>query len=160
MIRISHTVVIDAPIEAVFDAERNISLHADTQAHRGERAVAGVTTGLINLGEEVEWEASHFGIRQRLRVRITQMNRPVHFRDEMVKGIFTKFIHDHSFETTGHEQTTKTDVLEITAPLGPLGYIAERMFLGGYMKRFIRGKNLTLKKMIENSEFGEQCNRP
>ena len=152
--------VIDAPIETVFDAERNISLHIGTQADRDEKAVGGVTKGLISLGEEVEWEAIHFGFRQRLRVRITSMTRPLHFRDEMVAGAFKRFKHDHSFESTGDRQTRKSDMLEIVAPLGPLGYLAERVFLRQYMAKFIRAKNLALKQMIESPEFGEQCNRP
>jgi hypothetical protein len=85
MITIQDSIIINAPIEKVFDAERDISLHARTQEHRSEKAVGGVTHGLINLGDEVEWEAKHFGVRQRLRVRITHMERPHYFRDEMIR---------------------------------------------------------------------------
>jgi hypothetical protein len=53
-----------------------------------ERAVAGVTSGLIGLNDEVTWEARHLGVRQRLTVRVTAFNRPQHFQDTMVAGAF------------------------------------------------------------------------
>ena len=149
MIRITDTILIDAPINQVFDAERNISLHTNTQEHRGERAVDGVTIGLIDLNQEVEWEAIHFGLKQRLRVRITHMEKPRYFRDEMIKGAFASFSHEHHFREVAPNRTEKKDVLDIVAPLGPLGYIAERIFLRRYMTRFIREKNATLKRIIE-----------
>jgi hypothetical protein len=70
------TISIDAPIDVVFDLARSIDLHLESTAQTNERAVAGRTTGLIGLGEEVTWEATHFGIRQRLTSKITQFDRP------------------------------------------------------------------------------------
>lgn len=120
MIEIEAKTLFEAPIAVVFDAERNISLHAATQGHRGEIAVAGVTSGLIEKGQEVEWEATHFGIKQRLRVKITHMDKPGYFRDEQVFGAFKTFTHEHHFLALGSDQTEKTDVMRIEAPLGPL----------------------------------------
>lgn len=153
MIRIGDSVDIDAPIDTVFDAERNLDLHAATQAHRGERAVGGVTSGLIEAGQEVEWEAVHFGIRQRLRVRITGMERPTWFRDEMLTGAFASMIHDHRFESLGPGRTRKTDLMVIAAPLGPLGRLAEILFLKAYMTAFLRKKNRDLKAILERPPF-------
>src|SRR5205823_8803096 len=64
--------VIAAPKERVFDLARSIDAHQDTAEHTGERAVAGVTSGLLGPEEEVTWEARHFGVRQRLRVKMTR----------------------------------------------------------------------------------------
>jgi hypothetical protein len=148
MIRIEVATVFDLPADRVFDAERDISLHARTQAHRGERPVDGVTSGLIEEGQEVEWEAVHFGIRQRLRVRIAAMARPHSFRTEMVRGAFKSMRHDHLFQARGRGCCEKIDVLEIAAPWGPLGWLAERIFLGAYMRRFLRKKNADLKTIL------------
>jgi len=128
MIRIEDAIEINAPIETVFDAERNISLHASTQRGRGEKAVEGVTSGLIELGQEVEWEANHFGIRQRLRVRITQMEKPFYFRDDMIKGTFKTMTHEHFFAEASLNKTTKRDIFCFSAPFGILGHLAERFF--------------------------------
>ncbi|NJM41916.1 MAG: hypothetical protein HC853_14760 [Anaerolineae bacterium] len=44
-------------------------------ADESRRAIAGVTSGLIGLGQEVTWRARHFGIWQSLTVRITEFQR-------------------------------------------------------------------------------------
>jgi len=46
---------IAAPSERVFDLARSIDAHQDSAGGTQERAVAGVTRGLIGLGEEVTW---------------------------------------------------------------------------------------------------------
>jgi ligand-binding SRPBCC domain-containing protein len=150
MIQIEDAIEINAPIETVFDAERNISLHATTQRGRGERAVAGITSGLIELGQEVEWEAHHFGIRQRLRVRITQMEKPLYFRDDMIKGAFKTMTHEHFFAEISPSKTAKRDIFCFAAPFGIFGYLAERLFLRSYMTRFLKAKNQELKRLIES----------
>jgi ligand-binding SRPBCC domain-containing protein len=151
VVKIEEKTLFNLPIHAVFDAERDISLHASTQKHRGEKAVGGVTSGLIECGQEVEWEAVHFGIRQRLRTRITHMEKPGYFRDEMVSGAFKSFCHEHFFREAGDGITEKRDVVLIAAPLGPLGRAAEALFLGRYMRNLIVKKNRELKRMIEKS---------
>jgi hypothetical protein len=50
--------VIRAPRERVFDLARSIDAHQDSTGGTGERAVAGVTKGLIGMNEEVTWGSS------------------------------------------------------------------------------------------------------
>lgn len=80
--------LINAPIERVFDLARSIDAHMASTSQTREKAISGRTSGLIEQGETVTWEATHFGIRQQLSVRITQMDRPYHFEDEMISGAF------------------------------------------------------------------------
>ena len=89
--------LIHAPIDRCFDLSRDIDLHIRSTEGTEEIAVAGVTTGLIGLGEEVTWEATHFGVRQKLTTGITAFSRPGHFRDSQVRGAFRRFDHDHYF---------------------------------------------------------------
>ena len=85
---------IAAPPERVFDLARSIDAHQDSAEGTQERAIGGVTKGLIGLGEEVTWKARHFGIKQRLTVRITRFERPARFQDVMVSGAFKSMKHD------------------------------------------------------------------
>ena len=62
---------INAPIETCFDMARDIALHCSTASRTRERAVAGKTSGLINRGESVTFEAVHFGILQRFTAHVT-----------------------------------------------------------------------------------------
>jgi ligand-binding SRPBCC domain-containing protein len=140
---------IAAPPERVFDLARSIDMHQASTEGTGEIAVAGVTAGLIGANEEVTWEARHFGIRQRLKVRITRFDRPKHFQDIMLKGAFAHMTHDHFFEARDGG-TLMSDRFEFAAPLGVLGRMAERIFLTSYMKGFIERRNTTLKQMAES----------
>ena len=138
-----HTLVA-APIEVCFDAARDLDLHVQSMAHTNERAVGGRTSGLIELNEEVTWCGRHFGVVQHFTSRITAFDRPRHFRDEMQRGAFRSFVHDHYFvEENGITQMT--DVLVFAAPLGILGRIAEKLFLRSYLERMLteRGKTIT-----------------
>src|SRR5437667_9387836 len=91
------TTVIRAPRERVFDLARSIDANQESAGGTEERAVAGVTKGLIGMDGEVTWEARHFGVRQRLTVRVTQFDHPRHFQDVMISGAFKKMVHDHEF---------------------------------------------------------------
>jgi ligand-binding SRPBCC domain-containing protein len=115
--------LIRSPIELCFDLARSIDLHVESMSTTGEQAVDGITSGVIGMDEEVTWEATHFGIRQRLTSRITAFDRPRRFRDSQVKGAFQRFDHDHLF-VQADGVTTMTDVFDYDAPLGILGRLA------------------------------------
>ena len=144
--------VISAPIARVFDLARSIDAHQDTAAHTGERAVAGVTSGLLGAEEEVTWEARHFGVKQRLRVKMTRFDRPNHFQDTMIEGAFRQMTHDHSFEARA-EKTVMIDRFEFSSPLGVLGRIVDCVFLESYMRRFLEKRNAILKHTAESDDW-------
>ena len=146
------TTQITAPIERVFDLSRSVDLHAASTAQTGERAIAGVTTGLISLGQEVTWRARHFGIWQCLTSRITSFDPPTHFRDSMVRGVFRRFDHDHFFSESGRV-TTMRDVFDFDSPFGMLGHIANHLFLARYLTRFLVNRNAAIKFAAETDEW-------
>lgn len=141
---------VAAPIEKCFDLARDIDIHTQTVwKHTKEKAVAGITSGMINNGETVTFEATHFGVRQRLTSKITEYNRPFLFVDEMQKGAFKRLKHIHEFiEVEGG--TILKDTLDFATPLGPFGWIADQFVLKYYMKRFIMDRNDELKKIAES----------
>jgi ligand-binding SRPBCC domain-containing protein len=148
MPRIELTTIIAAPIDIVFDLARSIDVHEASQADHAEKAVAGRTSGLIEQGEEVTWEAVHFGFRQRLTSRIVAMQRPTYFRDSMIYGAFQRMDHDHFFETTV-SGTLMKNVFDYAAPFGVLGQLADRLFLERYMRRLLEDRNRILKHRAE-----------
>jgi len=152
MPRIELTLHIEAPPERCFDLSRSVEAHLHSTSRSGERAVGGVTSGLLGLGDEVTWEARHLGVRQRLTSRITRFDRPHHFRDSMVRGAFARFDHDHFFEATA-TGTLVRDLFDFAAPLGPLGWAAERLVLTAYMTRFLTERNEDLKRLAESEAW-------
>ena len=144
--------VICAPRERVFDLARSIDVHQDSTGGTEERAAAGVTRGLIGMDEEVTLEARHFGVRQRLTVRVTAFDRPKRFQDIMISGAFKRMVHDHEF--ADHPAgTLMRDRFEFDSPLGILGRIVDVLFLEAYMRRFIVRRNEVLKQLAESAEW-------
>ncbi|MEP7144996.1 MAG: hypothetical protein ABI707_19075 [Ferruginibacter sp.] len=90
--------MIYAPVERVFDLSRSIILPKISTSHTNEDAIAGVITGLISLDETVTWQAKHLFKQRRFTSKITTMEKPVHFTDEMIQGDFKSFKHEHYFK--------------------------------------------------------------
>ncbi|MFD1738652.1 cell division protein [Bacillus salitolerans] len=146
---IIHRQMINAPIDLCFNLARNVDIHTKTTEKTREKAVSGVTEGLLEVGDIVTWEATHFGIRQRLTAKVTFMVKPYKFIDVMLKGAFDSFTHTHEFkEVDGC--TIMTDTFNYKSPLGPIGIIADKIFLERYMRKFIIDRALQLKKIAES----------
>jgi ligand-binding SRPBCC domain-containing protein len=138
---------IAAPVEECFDLSRSIDLHLESMIASRERAVGGVTSGLIDDGQEVTWEAHHLGVRWRMTSRITAFDRPHRFVDEMVHGPFASFRHEHNFEEDG-EGTVMTDVVAVRMGLGPIGPVAD-IVAAAYLRRLLGLRNATIKRRAE-----------
>ncbi|MBP2001470.1 ligand-binding SRPBCC domain-containing protein [Paenibacillus shirakamiensis] len=108
-----------------------------------------VMQGPIGMGETVTFEATHFGIRQRLTSKITEYDAPRLFVDTMQKGAFKSLRHVHEF-VQREDYTLMTDTLYLEAPFGIVGKIAEKAVLQRYMKNFLIYRNRQLKKLIES----------
>jgi ligand-binding SRPBCC domain-containing protein len=140
---------IDAPIDRVFDLARDLDLHALSMAHTSERAVAGITTGLIWHGDTVTWRARHFGLWWSLTSRVTVLEPPVRFEDVQERGPFAWFRHEHRFEPHG-TGTRMHDRWEHQSPLGALGRLIDWLFLGRYMRSLLVTRNDALKRAAES----------
>ena len=148
MARIELVTLIKAPPAACYALAVNVQAHVDSTQQTEERVVSGPASGLLQLGDEVTWEARHLGVRQRLTVRITQAAPPHHFCDELVKGAFRTLRHDHYFESVPGG-TRMRDVFEFSSPAGIVGRLFERLFLTRYLTNFLRTRNAALKQQLE-----------
>src|SRR5579862_1980139 len=126
---------INSPPATVFDLAINVDVHTKSTASTKERAVAGVTSGPMKLGETVTWEAKQLGFWFKLTSQIVAYDRPWHFIDQMVSGPFRSMIHHHDFKEVDGG-TLMIDKMEYAAPLGILGRIAELLFLNAHLKHF------------------------
>jgi ligand-binding SRPBCC domain-containing protein len=140
---------INAPVERVFDLSRSIDLHTRSTSRSNEKAIAGRTGGLIELGETVTWEATHLYVKQNLTSKIVAYDRPNHFRDSMQKGAFARLDHDHFFEEI-EEGTLMRDVFDYDSPFWIFGKIADVLFLEEYMTRFLKERNKMIKNIAES----------
>ncbi|MDT7543382.1 MAG: hypothetical protein QOE33_3286 [Acidobacteriota bacterium] len=136
---------VAAPVEVCFDLCLNVNLHE--RAGHG-RAIAGVTSGQMFLGDTVTWEAVHFLVRQRLTSKIVAYERPRMFIDEMQRGAFARWRHTHRFiEQSG--STLMIDDVDFASPLGVLGKLVDALLLKSYMTGFLVHHNECFKGEAE-----------
>jgi hypothetical protein len=143
VVRFDAHALLPVDSDVAFDLSLSIDAHLGSFERSGERAVGGVTSGVIGLGEFVTWRARHFGITWTMTSTITEWERPSRFVDEQRKGPFRSFRHEHRFEEADGG-TRLFDQVEFEAPFGVLGRAVERLFLTRYMRRLIEVRNAFL----------------
>lgn len=146
------TTIIKAPVQRVFDLSRSIDLHKISTASTNEEAVAGITTGLINLNETVTWQAFHLFKKRKMTVKITTIESPTYFKDEMIAGDFKSFQHQHHFKTIA-EGTEMMDILAFESPFGLLGKLMDVVFMKHYLHHFLTLRNATIKQFAEGEDW-------
>lgn len=148
MTTINLTTKIKAPKQIVFDAARNIDIHQQSASKSNEKAIAGTTSGLINLNETVTWRGKHFGFYLTHKSRITAMNLYDYFVDEMERGKFKTFKHEHFFEQE-NGFTIMKDKLQYETPFGMFGELFDILFLEKHLLKFLLERNKILKEVCE-----------
>jgi ligand-binding SRPBCC domain-containing protein len=136
--------VIAAPVQRCFDLARSVEVHLQSAVRTDERVVAGVSSGVLRLGDQVTWEARHLGLRRRLTMTISAEAEPRMFRDELVSGPFRRLVHDHLFEES-RAGTRMRDVFDFSSGVPPF----DALVLKPYLRRFLRRRNATIKELAE-----------
>jgi hypothetical protein len=67
----------------------------------------------------------------------------------MVSGAFTRFDHDHKFETC-EAGTMMTDLFDFSSPFGPLGWVANSLFVTSHMRKLLFERNRLVKIVAES----------
>jgi ligand-binding SRPBCC domain-containing protein len=143
---------IAAPPERCFLLSLNIDLHMESTSRTREVAIAGTTHGIIGPNETVTWRGRHFGFMLTHQSLISAYDPPHHFQDRMLRGMFKSFVHDHYCDPAPDGHTLMRDELRFAAPLGPLGWIAERVILRSYFIAFLQQRNETIRRIAENPD--------
>ena len=148
MTTINITTIVNAPIKKVFDINRDIDIHQNSASATNEKAINGVTTGLINYNETVTWRGKHFGFYLTHKSRITAMNFYDYFVDEMEEGKFKSFKHEHFFEEL-NQITTVVDKLCYEISFWIFGQLFDYLFLKKHLTNFLLERNRVLKQIAE-----------
>ena len=152
MSQIHLTTFVAAPIERVFDLSRSISLHKISTSHTHEKVVAGKMTGLIDEGETVTWQAKHLYRERRFTSKVTEMNRPVSFVDEMIKGDLKSFRHEHHFKSADNG-TIMIDLVSFESPYSFIGKWFNKFYLKNYLEQLLIHRNKVIKEYAETTKW-------
>ena len=146
------TTFINAPVERVFDLARSIDLHKKSMAHTREEAVAGVTTGLVSLHDTVTWKGKHLGKIRVFKSRVTALQKPLLFSDEMAEGDFKSYAHEHHFKQV-ENGTIMIDIVNFEAPYRGIGRLFSKLFLTKYMRRLLEMRNHAIREYAETDKW-------
>jgi ligand-binding SRPBCC domain-containing protein len=70
----------------------------------------------------------------------------------MVSGAFKSFCHEHHF-TSRPNETLMQDKFIFESPLGPLGLLANLLFLRKYMLNLLEERNAVIKQYDESEKW-------
>ena len=142
---------INAPIQNVFDLNRNIDIHKLSISKSNETAIDGITSGLIDLNQTVTWKGKHFGFYQTHKSLISAMEAPNYFMDEMTEGRFKSFRHLHTF-TEENEIVIMKDKIQYETPFGIFGKLFDKLILKKYLTTLIAERNEFVKNLAEKQK--------
>lgn len=121
-------------------------------SHYKEEAVAGTRMGLIEKEETVTWRAKHFFKNRLLRVKITEMEKPLMFTDEQVQGDFKMMKHEHHFKPC-ENGTLLIDLFHFETPYGIIGKWFNSLFLTNYLKKLLEQRNRAIREVAESDRW-------
>ena len=84
--------------------------------------------------------------------KITEMKSPDFFIDEMVKGDFKSFHHEHHLKAA-ENGTIMIDLLDFETPYGTFGKIVNTLFLKSYLENFLIKRNEVIKDYAETQKW-------
>ena len=126
--------------------------------NKNEQAVAGTTTGLINVEETVTWKAKHVMKTRYMKIEVTAMNRPHSFIDEMKKGDLKSLKHEHHFKKI-ENGTLMIDIMSFETRYGSLGRLINNLYLTRYMNRLLEQRNDVIKEYAESNKWHNVLNK-
>lgn len=77
MVVIKLKTAIEAPVEGCFLLSLSVDLHTASATGTHEKAVGGITSGIMKMGDTVTWRARHFDIYQKFITKISAYHTPI-----------------------------------------------------------------------------------
>ena len=141
---------IDAPIAQVF------AFHLDTRnaariAAPGQRVLSVEGSFPLRLGSEVQLRTRQLPVpwAQRWLVRVAQLEEPTLIVDEMLRGPFSLWRHEHRFAELPGGRTRLTDHVTYELPGGPLGRLANALLGRRLLLATFRSRQARTRRVLE-----------
>lgn len=161
------TIEVSSDLPADVATVLAVSLDLDVERAAGRRhrvrpVPAGPrsrTTGRIAAGERVRWSLRLYGVvplRHTTEILELQPELPggrARFVDAMVSGAFAAFHHEHLFDplpptADGSPRTRSTDRMTWNSPLGPLGRLADALFVRRTLQGLLADRNAEIGRRL------------
>lgn len=77
--------------------------------------------------------------------------RRARFVDQAEESPFASWRHEHDFEALGATATRLVDRVIYTVPLGPLGRIADKLFVAGQLRAMFRHRHEVTRRLLSSA---------
>lgn len=152
MPKIHLTSFIQAPVDRVFNLSRNLVLRKKSLNAPTEQLLSSSAETLVQQGETITFRAKHLGKTREITARVTNLDQPLHFTEEQVRGDLRSYRHEYHFKPA-ENGTILIDILEFEGPRDMLGSLASMFFLKGYLESMIRRQHLLLREYAESDKW-------
>lgn len=100
-------------------------------------------------GMIIQYQVSPFpGFTTDWITEITQIKTYEHFIDDQRVGPFALWHHQHFFRALDDHQTEMRDILHYQAPLGPLGTLADWLFVHKQVKKIFTAREAAIAQLF------------
>jgi ligand-binding SRPBCC domain-containing protein len=144
---------IDAPLEAVWAFYDDIAALplVTPPSTRVRRIGGGPEPSRLTVGARFLLVVRQPPIFVPLRWEtiITAHEPPFRFVDEQGVGPFAFWRHEHVFSRTRRGRTLLQDTVTYTPPFGPLGWVADRLFLRRQLTAMFRFRHQATRRLLE-----------
>ena len=135
--------------DLAFDLSLNVAEHMKSMAANGDRVLTVPRGGVLELNDQVTWQARHFRFDITMTSAIIEHDWPHRFVDTQVHGPFAAYRHEHMFLPIDND-IEMIDMVEYSWPGGLLGRGADRLFLKRYLTELIEDRGAYLKRVLES----------
>jgi ligand-binding SRPBCC domain-containing protein len=146
------TTFIQAPVERVFDLSRHIDLQKESMKPYSEETLASTRLGLVEENDTITWKARHLGKSRIMKLRVTDMQKPLRFTDEQATGELRMLKHEHHFKACSNG-TIMIDVFQFESRHGVVGHWMNRLLLNSYIKKILMKRNQFIKEYAEGNQW-------
>ena len=134
-----------AALPALSPPEDQVSIeHADDPPRVGGRVVIHARGPLGRM----RWEARFVEV---VPPHAVVFGEEARFVDEQVSGPFKSWRHAHEFERVDDRTTRVVDTVSYRLGLGPLGWLADKLFVAGKIRAMFRYRYDAMKRLVERS---------
>jgi ligand-binding SRPBCC domain-containing protein len=149
MVTIRTVTWIDAPVERCFLLARSVDFQLASSKYKKVKIVAGVQSGLLELGDTVTWQGRMFGLGRSHTNRVEILRPSSLLSERMVVGGFKFYEHERHFAAMD-DGTRIKDEVRFSAGWGPVGWLAEPVILRRRVAALLRWRNEALKEVAES----------
>ncbi len=147
---IKHKQHIEAAADVCFNLARKAKDPTRTTTKTISKAAGNKKKELLEEGDLMIWETEKFGFNQRVSAEVTYLDEPFKIVSMMVNGaLFHSFTHIREFIEIS-DGTMMICTFEYRAPFGPIGIIANKLFLEKQIREFIASRANALKVLAES----------